>query len=101
MSASSESTRLDGYDIFLDQEIDVDGYFIEKRKVMDKSEPIDLDQDMDNSNWLAVIQEKLGTIDKSNMWAYSKVDQESNWCEMGLQVETKVNGEIAKHMQDW
>lgn len=51
-----ESKRILGYERFSNQTIDADGEFIEEMVIMVESEPINLDQDMINSNWLASMQ---------------------------------------------
>lgn len=52
----TESIRLIGYERFPYQTIDVDGDFIEEVMMMDESKQIDLDQAMNDSNWLTTMQ---------------------------------------------
>lgn len=57
--------------------------------MMAESEPTDLDQCMNDSNWLVAMQEELRKIEKNKTWEHRKDNQEVNLCEVGLQVEAK------------
>lgn len=46
----TESTRITEYERFQDQEIDVDGKLIEEAMIMNESEPVELDQDINDLN---------------------------------------------------
>lgn len=61
----TESTRLARYERSLDQAVDADGDLIEEAMMMAEAEPINLDQVMNDSNWLATMQEKLWEIEKN------------------------------------
>ena len=52
----TELTRLTGYERFLDQAIRANGDPIEEVMMMAESEPINLDQAMNDSNWLAAMK---------------------------------------------
>lgn len=51
----TKSTRLARYERFPNQEVDADGDLIEEVLMMVESEPIDLDQAMNDFNWLAAM----------------------------------------------
>ena len=61
-------TRLVGHVRFIDQAIDADGDLIEKVMMMAEAEPINLDQAMNDSNWLASMKEEIRTIEKNKTW---------------------------------
>lgn len=61
----TESTSRFGYAIFQNQEIDAYGDFIGEVIMMAGLELIDLDLAMNDSNWLAVMQEELEKIYKN------------------------------------
>ena len=48
----TESIRLAGYERFPDQAVDTDGDLIEEAMMIAEAEPINLDQAMNDSNWL-------------------------------------------------
>lgn len=56
------------YERFPDQAVDGDGDLIEEAMMMDEAQPINLDQAMNNSNWLAAMKEKLWSIEKNKTW---------------------------------
>ena len=64
----TESTRLIGYERFLDQAIDADGDLIEEAMMMAEAELIDLSEALSNSNWCEVMKEEHRAIEKNNTW---------------------------------
>lgn len=57
-----------GYERLPDQVVDTDGDLIEEVMMMDEAEPMNLDQVMNDSNWLAAMKEELTAIDKNKTW---------------------------------
>lgn len=60
----SKSIRLTSYESFKDQAIDAYGDLIEGMMMAD-SEPINLDQAMNDYNWLVAIQEELIEVQRN------------------------------------
>lgn len=58
------SSKLDGYERFLDHAVNADGDLIEEAMMMGELEPINLNQVMNDSNYLAAMEIELKEIEK-------------------------------------
>lgn len=65
---------------------------------MVESESINLDQAMNDSNWLEVMQEELRAIKKNKTWELAKNSNKNpNHMKWVYKLKLRPNGEIAKH----
>lgn len=94
----TESTRLAGYERFLYPTVDVDDPLIEEAMMMSKEEPINLDQAMNDSNWLAYMKERLRLIEKNKTWELVEVKKpiDVKWV---YKFKRRPNGEITKYKE--
>lgn len=96
----TQSTRIVVYQIFLDHAVYEDGDLIEEAMMMAEAEPINLDQVMNNSNWLPAMKEKLRSIEKNKTWELVKKSvKKAIDVKWGYKMKQKLNGEISKHKE--
>ncbi|XP_050889990.1 uncharacterized mitochondrial protein AtMg00820-like [Lathyrus oleraceus] len=93
----TKSVRLIDYEGFPDQAIDAECDLIEEA-MMVESEPINLNQLMDDSNWLATMQEDLRAIERNKTRELidisSKKPTDMKWI---YKLKLRKNGEISKY----
>lgn len=82
----------------IQKEQHANGDFIEEVRMMDESELINLDKAMNDSNWLAAMQEELREIEKNKTWELVKNSINKaidvNWV---YKLKLRPNGGISKH----
>jgi hypothetical protein len=78
-------SKIDGYDVFPDQAITKYGDLIYETMIAE-SKPINLDQALNYSNWLATMKEELKAIEKNRTCELQdkSVNKKYIWCKMGL-----------------
>lgn len=74
-----ESKRLSGYEGFLDKLVDADGGLIEEAMMMVDAKPINLDQAINDSNWLVATERRThDNREEQDLGACRRVNKEAN-----------------------
>lgn len=87
-----------GHERFLDQAVDADGDLIVEVMMMVEAKPINLDQTMNDLNWLVTMKKELRAIEKNKTWELIEESiKKSINVKWVYKLKQRPNGEISKH----